>query len=185
MATLGHRLVNKGEKNIRIFQYFTKNRDSDANAAWIPLPKRRRKRSNRSKRRKKDRKGLYSELWGIQRVSINKPFNIPKGLSSVSGLIPSENRNPFVWKIQEIFSVLILSECTRGFNFSLSWKKSESIRGAIVFRKIQGLGRFEGNGYSKRLFALCRFWDWWTETNIFTFYVINFSLPSNHSMKAI
>ena len=93
----------------------------------------------------------------IQRVSINKTFSIPKGLFSVSSLIPSENRNPFVWKVQEFFSFLILSECIRGFNFSLSWKKIRVNSWGNCFLKIQGLGRFGGNGYSKRLFALRSF----------------------------
>ena len=136
-------------------------------------PKKRRKRR---KRKRKDWKGLSSELCGIPGVSIKKTFNIRNGLSSVFSLILSV----LILSNIHIAVTSALWQCTRGFNFSLSCKKIQVNWGQIVFLKIQGLGRLGGNGYSKRLFALRRFWDWWTETNIFTFYVINLPEHRNH-----
>ena len=82
----------------------------------------------------KDRKVLSSELWGekkdrkgIQRNTINKTFNIRKGLSSVFGLILSV----LILSDIHIAVTSALWQCTRGFNFSLSCKKFESIGGQL------------------------------------------------------
>ena len=79
------------------------------------------------KRKIKDQKVLSSELWGekkdrkgIQRNTINKTFNIRKGLSSVFCLILSV----LILSDIHIAVTSALRQCTRGFNFSLSCKKS-------------------------------------------------------------
>ena len=109
---------------------------------------------------------------------MNKRFNIEKGVSSffcflfgvwgnnhyfdISGANPSEYAECFwekQWESKSFRLKIIITffgfnssrhphQCTWGFNFSLSWKKSESIHGALVFWN-PGFRRFEGNGYSK------------------------------------
>ena len=110
-----------------------------------------KKGKKRSKVKIKDRKGLSSELWEIQRVSINKTFNIRKGLSSVSGLILSENRNPFVLSFNSFRHPHRPCDNAPEVLISVSVEKESESIGGQLFSENPGFRTFWGQWIFKAL----------------------------------